>query len=265
MATSEIFDCGPVLERYSLLEKEMGSRYGATSQAVVFVHYEELIAMRSLMAPRRDDALLAARVELLQGKLQRLYAMSAPGAEEPTPWRRLVRKSPPLIEYSRRHFESRYRGVSGQVLSETVRVDDGRTAYERLRPRCSYMFVVDDRDGLLVWSRPFELQDLVLGRNKATVGQVPVAHPMMVPERLRVSAAGEIVLIGEARVEMVVANIKSGHFRPPPESAAVVRDICRRRFDIADSDIDVFTLFGSSGARTSLDTGSDGKKIPDSL
>jgi len=56
------------------------------------------------------------------------------------------------------------------------------------------------------------------------------------------------VVLGTDHVRAVIANTKSGHFRPPPSAGDVVRARCRSLFGLADSDIDVFTLFGDAVA-----------------
>ncbi|MEU4118476.1 hypothetical protein AB0F71_28775 [Kitasatospora sp. NPDC028055] len=239
-------DCGAILRRYRDLAAAMGDRYGAGSQAVVFVRYEELLTVRSMLLSRRGDPVLESRLDELRTLVQELYTASAPSNSVETPWRTLVSESPPVVEYSRAHFDSRYRAVSGRVMADTVTVTGARQAFERLAPRTCFMFAVTDEGELRVWNRAFELHDLAFGRNRATVDGVPVAHPMLVPERLRVRAAGEVLLLGRDRVEMVVANTKSGHFRPPPQSAAVMREVCRSVLGLADRDIDVFTLFTSA-------------------
>ncbi|MFF7638021.1 hypothetical protein ACFZB9_33460 [Kitasatospora sp. NPDC008050] len=239
----EPFDCRAILLRYRDLARQMSGRYGAGSQAVVFVRYEELLAIRSMLLSRRGHPELEARLSELRPLVQELYSASAPPNSVDMPWRTVLRDSPPLIEYSREHFDSHYGVVSGQVMADTVTVTGARQAFERLSPRTCYMYAVTDHGELRIWNRAFELHDLAFGRNRATVDAVPVAHPMLVPERLRVLAAGEIVLLGREQVEMVVANTKSGHFRPPPASAGVVRRLCRSLLGLADRDVDVFTLF----------------------
>ncbi|ONI83190.1 hypothetical protein ALI144C_16980 [Actinosynnema sp. ALI-1.44] len=231
-----------VLRRYSELAGQVSEKYGPGSQAVVFVHYEELLAARSMLLTRREDATLLSRVDTLRTLIQRMYSASVPQVPGQMP-SRLLRRDPPLIEYDRGHFEQRYAKVCDVVGADVIAGQRCRDPFGAIRPRTSYMFVVTDEAELRIWGRPFDLPDLMFGRNRATVRDVPVAHPMLVPERLRVSAAGEMVLLGSAKVEMVVANTKSGHFRPPPESAAVVRDVCREMWDLDDADIDVFTLF----------------------
>lgn len=240
-----------IIERYDGLVTRLAERYGPYSQAVVFVRYEQLLAARTMLLSHDPDSPLCQHVAALVNDIQKLYRMSAPDPE-PTPWRRVIRDDPPLIEYDRKHFDSRYRDAA-RAVAEEIEVVTGGCAFGRLRPRQSYMYVITDAGELRIWSRPFPLRELVFGRSRSTVDDIPVAHPMLVPERLRVSAAGEIVLIGTDRVRMVVANTKSGHFRPPPASTAVVREHCTRLFDLDPSDVDVFALFTAADTTPSID------------
>lgn len=243
-AESTVRESGAVLRRYETLATDMARRHGPRSQAVVFVRYEELLAVRALLLLDRDDRLLTTRAADLSLLLQRLYRDSTPlDATAHTPWRRVLRSSPPLIEFDRERFRRQYARASPAVLARTVTVGDPVTPLSRLRSRACYMYVVTDKHELRVWAREFPLQDLIFGRNRATVDGTPVAHPMLVPENLRVEAAGEIVFIGRSRIEMVVANTKSGHYRPPPESGDVLRSVCVRNLGVAAADVDVFTLF----------------------
>jgi hypothetical protein len=237
---------GVLLARFAEVGRRVRDTYGPRSQARVFVLYEELISLRAVLAAQRHDARVAARVEVLRAQIGEEYLLS--GGAAPPPRREILSVDPPLLEFDRALFERRYRGVCAQVCAQTVCLPGLADPLPRLRSGVPHMFVIDDRDRLLVWTRPFTMADLVFGRNRATVDGVPVAHPMLVPERLRARAAGEIVLIGVDRVAAVVANTKSGHFQPPRESVAVVRDTCLRVFGLTDADVDVFHLFPPAGA-----------------
>jgi hypothetical protein len=239
-----------LLDRFAELGRSVRDTYGPQSQASVFVRYEELISLRRVLTADRGHERVAQRVRALREEMAQAYLAS--GGAAPPPRREILSADPPLLRFDREIFDRRYREVSGQVLAQTVELRDPRTPLLSLRPGASYMFVIDERDRLLVWTRPFALVDLVFGRNRATVAGVPVAHPMLVPERLLARAAGEIVLIGTDRVSMVVANTKSGHFQPPRESVAVVRQACRRIFHLSDEDVDVFHLFPAAAAERTV-------------
>jgi hypothetical protein len=111
-----------------------------------------------------------------------------------------------------------------------------------------YMWVIDDRNRMLIWARPFSFEELVFGRNRATVAGIPVAHPMLVPDRLQASAAGEIVFIGRDRVSAVIVNNKSGHFRLPPSCASIIRAKCVTVLGLDDTAIDIFVMGSADGS-----------------
>jgi hypothetical protein len=236
-----------LIGRFAEVDRHVRDTYGPQSQARVFVLYEELISLRTVLTAQPRDQRVAERVQVLRDQICQLYLSS--GEAAPPPRRAILAVDPPLLEFDREIFERRYRAACDEVLAQTVELRDPVFPLSRLRSGTSYMFVIDDRDRMLVWTRPFVLADLIFGRNRATVGTVAVAHPMLVPERLRARAAGEIVLIGTDRVAMVVANTKSGHFQPPLESVVVVRDNCRRIFGLTDDDVDVFHLFPPAGTQ----------------
>ena len=227
------------LQPYDRLNRLMEQRYGATSQAMALALYEELIFVRQLLLEHQGDAYLQARVAALRTQIQALYDTDTfpPSRRFPL---RYVSADPIVIEYPRDIFEERYGAVADQVRADT-RILTGPDL-QGLATGVPYMFVVDDRRQLRVWDRRFRFQDLLFGRNRATVNGVPVAHPTLVPEQLRVMAAGEIVFIGEPRPSAVVANTKSGHFWPPPSSASVIRTLLRDIFGLGPRDIDLFVL-----------------------
>lgn len=71
---------------------------------------------------------------------------------------------------------------------------------------------------------------------------------MLVPDRLRAAAAGEIVFIGRDRISAVIVNNKSGHFRFPPASAAVISAKCATVFGIGESAMDIFVMGSPDGS-----------------
>jgi hypothetical protein len=242
MITTDSVDL--LLLRFAEVCEQVEDSYGPHSQARVLVLYEELISLRTVLAVDPGDDRVATRVGELRELISEAYLAS--GGAGPPPRRAVLEVDPPLLEFDRALFERRYRAVCGDVLAQTVELRDPVAPLRHLSPGSSYMFVIDAEERLLVWTRPFDLADLIFGRNRATVAGVPVAHPMLVPDRLLARAAGELVLIGQDRVSMVVANTKSGHFQPPPQSVAVVRDTCRRVFGLTEADVDVFHLFLSA-------------------
>lgn len=219
-------------------------RYGPQSQAVVFVLYEELVKVRALLAENPGLTALKSRVATLRRQIQDLYDEGGYLRTGPAPHARVVASSPLVLEYDQGVFEARYRSAAAAVARDLYDVSDGRL--RSLRTGTCYMYVIDDHGRLLVWNHPFRFTDLVFGRNRATIGGVPVAHPMLVAERLRVRAAGEVVLFAAqgappGRIGAAIVNTKSGHFRPPPSCAAVIREAFGAT-NVTWQNLDVFTM-----------------------
>lgn len=230
-----------VLETYDDLTSMVAFRYGHEAQGLVFVLYDQLIALRHILAEEPGAYVVRAWVRDVARRLAERYRDQpvAPNLNHPTA---VVGTAPVVVEYSRTVFENQYRDVVPIVRGETMELTG--PVQPNLRPGKPYMYVIDEAGRFLVWDRPFSFEELVFARNRATIAGVPVGHPMLVPDRLRASAAGEIVFIGSPRVRAVIVNNKSGHFRLPPSCRAVIEDKCRRVLELADSDIDIFIVGG---------------------
>lgn len=234
------------LQTYDDLIRTVTFRYGEDAQGIVLVLYEELIALRHILAEEPHCFPVRAWIQRIASLLERRYAEQpvAPAYDHPTA---VVGTDPVVVQFSREVFEDRYRKVMPIVEPEIFELTGPTvTGIQAGKP---YMYVVDDEGRFLVWNRPFSFDELVFGRNRATVAGVPVGHPMLVPERLRASAAGEIVFIGDPDVRAVIVNNKSGHFRFPPSCRSVILDKCRSVLQLPDSAIDIFIVGGFDPAR----------------
>jgi hypothetical protein len=225
--------------------REIETAYGPRSNAAMIVRYEYLLTLTDLVAHEPDPGgVLAGECERLRGIIQTYFdrGMSAPGREWPPS--RLVETSPPLIEFDRAYYEQHYERFTRRVASRTVLVDASTApSIPRLE---TLLFVVDADYRLVVYLRPLSMEDMVVGRNPALRGGVLVRHPMLVPEHLTVRAAGELVLLGRDRVRAIVANNRSGNYRPPRASADTLREAARRLFGLPPEAVTVFTV-GSTG------------------
>jgi len=234
------------LARFTRIEKDLIARYGIHSQARVFFLYEQLITVRMSLLDRLDDVsgkLLQERCAWLRCEIQGIYNLDSFQTDIPIPVRRPA-EDPASIEYDRAVFERRYGRAAELIRHQVVPLDEWRPRVG-VRP-VGYMYAVDDRGVLLVWDRPFTMSQMLVGRDKVRVGEWTVGHPMLVPDRLRVRAAGEImpILGGPSGTELrgIVANLKSGHFRPPPQAAAEVVAACRTQAEVPAGECDVFTI-----------------------
>ncbi|MFF1791173.1 hypothetical protein ACFVX9_32535 [Kitasatospora sp. NPDC058243] len=230
-------------DRLMAAAEQAAVRYGPSSQAVVFLKYEELIRLWHVHlsvgpAPGMRERLARAAAEIRAAYARELTVRH----EHPT---RVVGEDPLVIEFDRAVFQDRYAGVARTAVEQTWHVRDAEVPSD-FATGAPHMFVIDDLGRLLIWRRRFNFRELIFGRAKSHIHGVPVAHPMLVPDRLRVRTAGEIVLIGSPHVHAIVANTKSGHFRPPPSTETVVRDVCTNLFSVPGDRIDVFTVGGLS-------------------
>ncbi|UED83227.1 hypothetical protein [Streptomyces profundus] len=218
-------------------------KYGPSSQAVVFLKYEELIRLWHVHMCDGPDPRLRERLTHAAEHIRAAYARQlSVRRDHPT---RVVGEDPLVIEFDRAVFQERYAVAAPEAVRQTWQVDSPEIP-EGFATGAPHMFVIDDLGNLLIWRRRFSFRELIFGRAKSQIDGVPVAHPMLVPDRLRVRTAGEIVLIGAPRVHAMVVNTKSGHFRPPPSTGTVVREVCAERFAVPTDRIDVFTVGGLS-------------------
>ncbi|MFE6771431.1 hypothetical protein ACFYUH_06550 [Streptomyces fimicarius] len=217
------------------------AKYGPSSQAVVFLRYEELIRLWHAHLGAGPVPGLRDRLARTAEDIRTAYARELTVRHDhPT---RVVGADPLVIEFDRAVFQERYAVAARTASRETWHVRSAELPAD-FATGAPHMFVIDDEGRLLVWRRRFSFRELIFGRAKSQVDGVPVAHPMLVPDRLRVRTAGEIVLIGAPRVHAVVANTKSGHFRPPPSTGAVVREACTELFGVPARRVHVFTVGG---------------------
>jgi len=223
--------------------REMETAHGPRSTAAMVARYEYLLTLTDVLAHEPDPGgALAGECQRLRAVIQEHFdrGMTSPGGGWPPS--RVVETSPPLIEFDRAEHYGRY---TRRVASRTVSVDASTApSVPRLE---TLLFVVTADYGLVVYLRPLTMEDMVVGRNPALRGGVLVRHPMLVPEQLTARAAGELVLIGRDRVRAIVANNRSGNFRPPPGSAAMLREAARRLFGLPPEAVTVFTVAAADG------------------
>ncbi|MFJ8982608.1 hypothetical protein [Streptomyces sp. NPDC102282] len=241
-------DAKNLIERFSRLELRYAEQYGPYSQARVFFLVEELVTLRFALLEASGagmELLRQQRHEVLT-RVQHLYDTASLPELAPPPVR-VFGSNPKIIEFDRALYTARYASAAEAMRDEVVYMEQWEPELQS-RPH-AYMYVVDDQGRMRIWTRPFRMGDLVLGRNRAKISGVPVAHPMLVPERLQVIAAGEITPVISGGITSVVANLKSGHFRPPPSAAAAVRSACAKAIGLDPADCDVLTMpFAASPA-----------------
>lgn len=230
-------------DRLHTAAEQAAIKYGPSSQAVVFLKYEELIRLRHVELITGPTSVLRDRLDRAVDDIRTAYSRQLTVRHDhPT---RVVGTDPPVIEFDRAVFQDRYAVAARTAVNQIWQVRSAELP-DGFAIGAPHMFVIDDRGQLLIWRRQFSFRELIFGRAKSQIDGVPVAHPMLVPDRLRVRTAGEIVLIGTSRVHAVVANTKSGHFRPAPSTGAAVWQACADLFALPADRIDVFTVGGLS-------------------
>lgn len=234
----------PALWDYDEVAAIAARRFGDRSQAVYFVLHDELIRVRTLLSTDLfRSPFLQSRIAYLRAQIQYLNDVGGYLRAGPAPHARIVSRHPTVLEYDRTVFDSRYSCAAEDVRSGLVHVKDRQ--FNPLQPGKCYMYVIDEYGELIVWNRAFRFADLVFGRNRATVHGVPVAHPLLVPETLRVCAAGEFIPFAcdptGATLGAAIVNTKSGHYRPPPTCVPLIEEVFDR-IGLGPSDLDIFTL-----------------------
>lgn len=198
--------------------------------------------LRALLAQDPGAVVLQAKVADLRADIQHAYQAGGWATPGSARYARVVPGSPLTIEFDRAFFDERYLPAAPTVAGDLVEITTPLLA--PLEPGRCYMYVIDDLGRLLVWNRAFALADLAFGRNRATVGGIPVAHPMLVPDRLRIWAAGEVTFLGGEKIAAAVLNNSSGHFQPPSSCGSIIREVVRAATGLAEGHVDVFTLSG---------------------
>lgn len=233
----------PVVARFAETRGAAADRYGRNSQAVVFLLYEELLSMLTLLAAEQSSTPVRTRVEELVSDIQHRFdtgGVAAPARKV----QRTVSTNPTVIEFDRPTFEKYYRRPLEAMDRRAVRMADRGQVLAALRLGASYLYVVDEDGELWIWPRPYRLLDVMFGWAQGRSTEATrVVHPMLVPDRLRARAAGELVVVGSPERLFAVANLKSGHFRPSVECASGIRQAVERAIGSRDpADIVVFTM-----------------------
>jgi len=135
-------------------------------------------------------------------------------------------------------FEERYGyGISG--IDEYIKQIDEASIVDSVQDGFWYIYVIDQNDNILIYNEPVSITELVLNRNKNNFRNIPIVHPILVHNRnLRVKAAGEITfVIDNDSLKGVVANTKSGHFRPHPSISALALKVISSQLKLPQENV----------------------------
>lgn len=218
--------------------------FGRGTQAQLFVTYEYLLTLLDLAAKDPGNATeLEALIYHLAREIQRAHSSAQP-APPPAEW--CFREgTEPRLRFNSALFAKHYAHRAQQIESELVVLDPATaTTLAELVP---YVYVVDVEGRIVVWEAPLSLDQIVLARDPV-VDRERVTHPMLVPRHLTALCAGELIVIRSHRgqIRIVLANTRSGHFRPPPCSAQHLRRALFHRLQLPADSVLIFKAFDGS-------------------
>jgi hypothetical protein len=221
----------PPGDGYGQLLDRLTARYGPRSLAALQCRFQHLLALHEdVAAGRRRAVEVRTDVDRLTAEIiERYRDLTIDGQPPP---RQLRAGDPPLLVLDRCYYDRRYRAAGDSVGADVLEL--GPAALRHLLAGAVYLYVVDERCRVLVCNRPLTLTNLLLQQNPVCADGTLLVHPMLVPERLTALTAGELVLFGSGTVRGVVANTKSGHFRPPAASGDLLRSLLLRLFPAAE-------------------------------
>lgn len=237
----------PLLRRLEEVVAVVAQEHGRATLAEFMVKYEYLLTLLDIAAKDADNALsLDGLVYHLAHEIQRAYGAMESDAQLP-PWC-YHEGAEPRLRFDATIFAERYAARARSLKPDPIRLDDS-TASE-LKELTPYIYVLDLTGSIIVWPQPLTSGQFALARDQL-VDPDPVTHPMLAPDGLTVLCAGELALVKDIDnvVQTVVANTKSGHFRPPPQSVRYLRKAFMKRLALSSQSIIIFTAF--SGDRPS--------------
>lgn len=227
------------------LLSSVAREFGPGTQAQLLVTYEYLLTLLDLAAKDPSHtAELEGLIYHLAREIQRAHSSAQPNPP-PAEWC-FHEGAEPRLRFSSTVFARHYVHRAKRIESELLVVDP--TSVRTLVELTPYIYVVGLDGRVVVWDRPLSLDQIVLARDPV-VDADRVTHPMLVPRHLTVLCAGELIIIrsrsGEVRT--ILANTRSGHFRPPPCSAQHLRAALRNSLRLpASSSVLIFKAFDDS-------------------
>jgi hypothetical protein len=208
-----------IIERYAAVLDLVEARYGPEANSVTVVTFEFLAALHELVVSddERHRGLRWVINRVARRMVDRYRRMMPLDSVLP---REIVGVLPQKYVFDRTYFNERYAPIIGPVAGDVMELK--ADALRLIEAGRVYLYILDSDRRLVVYRCPMQIRDL-LHQVNPHAGEVEVCHPMLVPETLTVLAAGEIVLFGDAEVRAVIANLKSGHFRPTRDCLPVLR------------------------------------------
>lgn len=207
------------MAKYAEALRAVATQYGERSNAALMVRLEFLLSVL-----RRPDALELPVLGKLIDEVTEHYRQVPDAAGSRVASHISVQRGPGgdvLYRFSASGYASLYGSEFGRVAR--ARFTLAPDSWRLVQDGKWYLYVVTADDETLVYDQPIDAVDLVLNRNAAGTDSTPLVHPSLVYDRdFTVKAAGEVGFsLVAGQVRGVVANTKSGHFRPFRESADI--------------------------------------------
>lgn len=237
----------PLLRRLEELLTSVTQEHGRATLADFLIRYEYLLTLLDIAAKdTMNAATLEGLIYHLTHEIQRAYGAMQADTQLP-PWC-FHEGVEPRLRFDATIFAERYAARAARLKSELINLDDSTVSeLEELAP---YVYILDLKGSVIVWPHPLTADQFVLARDPLADAD-PVTHPMLAPDALTVLCAGELILIKDhdGAPRTVVANTRSGHFRPPPQSARSLRKALTEHLAIPSPQSVIIFIAFSGGRR----------------
>lgn len=210
-----------ILDTYS-------EKYGYYSVAAILIKYHLAIYALDLVINGSAENNDEYRKELENAKnlLQDHYHKTCrtPRDQSPAEWSREITVDGNVAYvYDERRYELEY-SKAGEEVACLVKPATQLIAND-IESTKSYLYAVTQDRVPMVYLQPIPLTDLLYGQQRIQVKNGPVAHPVLLHNhRVTALGAGEVIFIKDQRgkIQGLILNNKSGHFRPAAQSMSVV-------------------------------------------
>ncbi|WP_206832646.1 hypothetical protein [Alicyclobacillus fructus] len=223
-----------VLDAYERTLSESINKYGNMAVGTLMVRLQYLAALLREMVLHPNPEIQAKLCLVRHAVIQHYGRNNIPPStlrdfikRDVTPEQNIV------YSFDSTLFNERYSNLINEEVVSNIKILDTSLAH-KLQDLHWYLYVVDENYVPLIFTKPMRTTDLVLNRNITLNNKYMLVHPVLVYNRaLRVRTAGEVCFILEKdKVIAAIANTKSGHFRPDPESAEIAVECISQNLDI---------------------------------
>lgn len=216
-----------LIDKYEELQSNAIKKYGEFGIGTLIVRLEYLIYLIQNDFPVNHNV----REELVANILKHYNYERVPNSTLQKYITKIEKGDKTLYSFEKNYFMQRYGAALPGAGKNTIQINDSSDVSSLIN-KGWYLYVIDQNENLLIYNDPLNTVDLVLNRNDIKYNEVPIVHPILVYDRdLTVMAAGEIFFIGvNGELKGIIANTKSGHFRPSPNSSDVIEKVLSEIF-----------------------------------